>query len=118
MVRWLEAFPVPRESPAHRVRYLRFYSGGAVPKLFEYTPWFENAKVFFLGQCGDQSWISSFRGLPQSVTSLVINTDTIAPLQIQKIMAQLPNLDDLIVLDMGYVPQRQTKGRWLGPERP
>ena len=39
--------------------------------------------------------VHSFRGLPQSVTSLVIKTDVFTLMEIRELLEQLPNLDDL-----------------------
>ena len=100
MARWLEAFPVPEESPAHLVRELRFALGGrysASQDLFEYVQRFTNVEgVAWLGYGGFQSsWIISFGRSPQSLTSLTIETDTVTLVQIRDILAQLPNLDNL-----------------------
>ena len=54
MVKWLEMFPVPEESPAHLARLLLFSIGkhDDVPeKFYEYTPWFTN--VMRAGLSGD-----------------------------------------------------------------
>ena len=100
MARWLEAFPVPEESPAHLVRELRFALGGrysASQDLLEYVQRFTNVEgVAWLGYGGFQSsWILSFGRSPQSLTSLTIETDTVTLVQIRDILAQLPNLDNL-----------------------
>ena len=96
MTKWLETFPVPEQSPAHYIRDLRVSIGGfnCSPEMFfEYTPWFSNVeRVTFLG---DGRWIPTFWRLPESVTSLTINTDIATFAQIQGIMMHLPNLDDL-----------------------
>ena len=106
MVRWLETFPVPEESPAHLVKHLYFTVGKYVdgPKeFFEYTPWFTKVeRVVLLGHGGFQPlWIPSFWRLPQSATSLVINAGKQSLRQIQVLMAQLPNLNDLSLV--GYI---------------
>jgi hypothetical protein len=43
-------------------------------------------------------WIPPFARLPQSVTSLTINTDIATILEIRDVIQQLPNLDDLKLL--------------------
>ena len=101
MTRWLEAFPVPEESPARHVRHLRFLIGGDddVPKKFsEYTPRFTNAeKVSFLeGEGLMSAWRPPSWRLPQSVTSLTIDVGAVTTLiRVRDIVAQLPELDDL-----------------------
>lgn len=98
--RWLKVFPVPEESPAHYVRDLRLSTGGdrCVPdKFFEYTPWFTNVeRVYFLGLGTLQPLrVAWFWRLPQSVTSLTIDTGEATLMQIRDLMAHLPNLDTL-----------------------
>jgi len=93
-------FPLPEESPAHHVRELRVWIGGysRVPeKFFKYTPWFVNAeRMFLLGNGGVPPLRTpSLWRLPQSVTSLTVNTSVVTFVQIRDIMAKLPNLDDL-----------------------
>ena len=100
MVRWLETFPAPEESPAHHVRDLRFSVGrdDNVPeRFFEYTPWFTNVERTTLSAHeGIQPLrVPPFLRLPESVTSLTINADTLFLEQIRVIMTQLPNLDNL-----------------------
>ena len=98
MARWFKIFPVPEECPAHNVRDLRFLvKDGDVPeKFFKYTPWFTNVKVTFFGHSRSQPLcIPPLRGLPQSVTSLVINADMISRRQIRDVMEWLPDLDNL-----------------------
>jgi hypothetical protein len=98
--RWVKTFPVPGESPAHYVRDLCFslwgYSG-APQKVFDHVPWFINVeKMAWLGHGGFRSpWILSLGRLPQSLTSLTIETDPVTIVQIRDILAQLPNLDNL-----------------------
>ena len=117
MAKWLKAFPVPQQSPARHVRDLRFSLGGyygAPEEFFRCTPWFTNVKkMTLLGHGGFRPLLMPLSvRLPQSVTSLTINTDTIALTQIRDVMAQLPNLDDLslsgsVVVDRGTLP-------WMG----
>ena len=127
MVRWVETFPVPEESPAHHVRDLRLSIGGrnSVPEKFlEYTPWFTNVEgvSFFQQNRSQPLWIPSFWRFPQSVTSLTINADRVFLSQIQNIMAQLPNLDDVVLsgtlaaVDERTLPGIGTasKGRFCG----
>src|ERR1700753_3460631 len=100
MDRWLKAFPVPEESPAPYARDLslsleeRYY----VPyEFFKRIQWFSNVRKLTMSrEGGNQSWwISPLVGLPQSVTSLTINEDSITVIRIRDIMLQLPNLNDL-----------------------
>ena len=98
--RWLKTFPEPEESPAHHVRDLRVWIGGAdcVPdKLFEYIQWFTDLpRIYFLGDGRELSLPRpSLWKLPQSITSLTINTNVFTLTQVWDIMVQLPNLDDL-----------------------
>jgi len=100
MTRWFKLFPLPEKSPAHYVRELRVWIGGhsRVPeKFFKYTPCFVNVeRMFLLGNGGVAPWRTpSIWRLPQSVTSLTINTSVVTLVQIRDIIAQLPNLDDL-----------------------
>ena len=100
--RWLKTFPVPEDSPAHHVRDLRFSIGGDVgahKRFSEYTPRFTNVdSITLLGYGGfQQLWILPFGRLPQSVTSLTVDTDGFTPSQVQGVMAQLPNLNDLSI---------------------
>jgi len=119
--RWLEVFPVPEESPAHHLRDLRIWIGGhhrRVPeRLFECTPWFTNVeKVSLLGYWGfPQLRIPSCWRLPQSVTSLTVNTNVATLVQIRNIMAQLPNLENLS-LSGSHIPvnRRALLGRFVG----
>ena len=71
--RWLETFPVPEESPARYVRHLHITVKRSDSPLR----------------------MTSFGGLPQSVTSLTVVAIIAVLPKIQQIMVQLPNLDDL-----------------------
>jgi len=98
--RWFRLFPVPEESPAHHVRELGIWIAGQdwVPeRFFEYTPCFTNAEtVRLLGYGGVPPLrVPSLWKFPQSVTSLVVNSGVVTPVQIRDIIAQLRNLDDL-----------------------
>ena len=99
--RWFELFPVPDESPAHHVRDLRVWINGnrcCVPeKFFEYTPQFTGAeRMELVGHMGPMLLLRpSYWKLPQSITSLTINTNAVTLVQVRDIMAQLSNLDDL-----------------------
>jgi len=98
--RWPKTFPVPEESPAHRVRNLRVRIGGigCVPEnLFEFTQWFSNTeKISLIGYGGAPPLRRpSLWRLPQSVTTLFVNTDAINLAQVRDVMVQLPNLDSL-----------------------
>jgi len=97
---WFKTFPAPQESPAHRVGDLRIWIGGDIrvpEKFFEYTPWFKEVySMRLLGYGGlPLSRGPLFWKLPQSVTSLAIDTCVVTLIQVRDIMAQLPNLDDL-----------------------
>ena len=103
MHRWFRVFPVPEESPAHLVKELRVWIAGQdwVPeRFFEYTSCFTNTeRVHLLGYGGAPPLrVPSLWKLPQSVTSLVINSGVVTLTQIRDIMAQLPNLDDLSLM--------------------
>ena len=102
MTRWLETFPVPEESPARHVRHLHFWIGhydGVPENFFKYTPWFTNAEKVALQV--DERFrplpIPSFWRLPQSVTSLTISGSMVTLPQVQKVMVQLPNLNNLVL---------------------
>ena len=97
MARWLKAFPVPEESPAHYVRHLRFKVGWyhKLPEeFFEHIPWFTNVERMTLSGDGTPFWMNSFWRSPPSITSVAIDVEA-APMRVQAIMAQLPNLDSL-----------------------
>jgi len=100
--RWIKTFPVPEESPACHVRDLRVWievGSRALEKCAEYTPWFTNVeKLSLLGDGGLPLLRgSSFWRLPESVTTLAIDMGKITLVQVRGIMAQLPNLDNLIL---------------------
>ena len=87
-------------SPARYVRNLRIWVGGEdnVPEnLFELTQRFSNVeKISLMGHDGVPPLQRPLLWrLPQSITSLAIDTDTITLLQVRDVMAHLPNLDDL-----------------------
>ena len=113
MLRWLETFPVPENSPAHFVRHLHLSIGeygGAPEKFFEYIPWFTDVEKATLLNYEDFGllWIPPFWRLPQSVTSLTIGPYTHGGLmRVRDIMSQLPNLDDLS-LSWSY-PERRDR---------
>ena len=97
MGRWLKTFPVPEESPAHHVRDLCIWIGGhllVAEKFREYTQWFTNVEEISL--MGVPPYRVPLLGrLPRSATSLTINTNAATPLQLQRIMILLPNLNNL-----------------------
>ena len=100
MVGWLKTFPVPERSLAHLVRELTLSLGGrhaAPEEFFRHTQWFTNVeKLTVSGIQGFQPvWIPPFGRLPESVTSLTIDTDIVTLLEIRDLMMQLPNLKDL-----------------------
>jgi len=99
---WARDIPVPEESPARHVRDLRICVGGKdwVPeKFFEYTSWFTNVRrLTLLGRGGFPPFRTpSLWRLPRSVASLIITTNVCTLVEI-RIMARLPNLDDLSLL--------------------
>jgi len=108
---WLKMFPVREESPAYHVRDLCLEIGGdvrdGIPEEFlECIEWFTDVDRMTLSgyKCAPPGYGGfpslpkpSFQKLPMSVTSLTINTDAVALVQLRDIMAQLPNLDDLVV---------------------
>ena len=99
---WLKTFPVPEESPARRVRDLRFSIGAddVFPEaLFEYTPCFTNVERVTVVGNGmfdilEPEWT---RLLSQSSTSLTFGPDTFTtrPVQIRDVMALLSGSGDL-----------------------
>ena len=101
--RWFKTFPVPEESPAHYVRELCVWIGGSgrVPEeFFEYTTaWFTGVDRMHLSGYGYGGSPPSpgplFWRLPQSTTSLTISTNVATLLQVQDMLAQLPDLDNL-----------------------
>ena len=101
MYRWLEAFPVPDRSPAHHLRDLSISSAGELIFPDEFLgriQWFTNVKqMTMLGQAISNRHFDtpSFVGVPQSVTSLTIESPVIDTENTRNIMALLPNLDDL-----------------------
>ena len=127
MDRWLKTFPIPEESPASHVRELRVRIVGddRVPeRFFRYTRWFTNVeKMSLLGLEGVPPLRTpSLWKLPQSITSLIINTDVVTLVQLRDIMAHLPSLDDLslsgspIPVDKSVLPGIGTtlRGRFGG----
>ena len=131
---WLKTFPVREDSPAHHVRDIRLEIGqtARIPeRFFECIPWFADVDKMTssghgggpLGYGGYSSWPEpSFWKLPRSVTSLSIKTDAVTLMHARDIMAQLPNLDDLVIsyslseVDRGKLPGIGTvlKGRFGG----
>ena len=123
--KWLKTFPVREASPAHHVRhlYLRIGLVVRIPKeFFKCIPWFtEVDRMTILGHGGvplgsggvSSSPEPSFWNLPKSVTSLTIDTDVITLVQVRDIMAQLPNLKDLALLD-SLVEADRAKLRGIG----
>ena len=103
MDRWFEMFPVPEESPARHVKDLHVEIGWDDPvpdRFFECTPWFTNVeRVYLLGHMAPPSSLkpSSWK-LPESITSLTVNTSVFTLVQVRDVMAQLPNLDDLTLM--------------------
>ena len=100
MAIWLKTFPIHEESPAHYTKDLSLSLGGchaAPEEFFRRTQRFTNVKKLTVsGTQGLQPvWIPSFGRLPESVTSLTIDTDIATLLEIRDLMVQLPNLSDL-----------------------
>ena len=98
--RWLKVFPVAEESPTHCVRNLTIWiaSNDHVPEaFFECTPWFTNVEEISLRGYGGGPPLRrpSLWRLPQSITTLDLNSSEVTPVQLRDIMAQLPNLDNL-----------------------
>ena len=97
---WIKTFPVPEDSPVRHARDLEIRIGddsSAPGKFFEYLPWFTNLDSMTLsGHWGSPLLRGpSYWRLPQSITSLAINTNAVTLVNIRDIMVQLPNLDDL-----------------------
>ena len=98
--RWIRGFPVQEQSPAHHVRELSLSLEGyayAPHEFFKRLQWFTNVKKVTLsgGRDKDWLWTTSPGRLPQSVTSLAIDSaDSIGILRIRDVMLQLPNLND------------------------
>jgi len=119
---WLKTFPVQEKSPAHHVKDLRLEVGQSariIEEFFKCIPWFTNAnKLSFLGYGGaplgfgrfSPFWEPSCWKLPRSVTSLTINTHAVTLVQVRDIMAQLPNLDDLVLLVYADAESKKSPG--------
>jgi len=107
--RWLRIFPVREESPAHYVRDIRLEIGqnARIPeRFFECIPWFTDVDKMMLSgygaslpRYGGSAPLPgpSFWKLPTSVTSLTISTAVVTLVQVRDIMAQLPNLNNLVL---------------------
>ena len=98
--KWLKTFPVPEKGPARYVRDLRFSLKayyGAPEAFFEHILWFKKVERVTLQGSGQFQplWTPPFVRLPQSTTSLTVNTDNIPLAKIRNVMVQLPNLNDL-----------------------
>ena len=111
--KWLKKFPMPAESPAHHVRALRFSIEGYDNAPEEFCAWFTNVERVTLSGHGKVQplWIPSSGCLPQSVTSLTINTNMLSLVQVRDIMGQLQNLDNLSLMgSLVVVPGRAPTG--------
>ena len=120
---WLKTFPIREESPAHYVKDLRLRMGHG-PRLpeefFECIPWFtEVDRMSFLGYgaapLGYRTSPSpgpSFWRPPRSVTSLTISTAVVTLVQVRDIVAQLPNLNDLVL--SGFDEPKRSKLPGIG----
>ena len=96
----MKRFPVPKEAPTHYVRDLHVWIGLDVEtpeRFFDHLPWFTNVDRMSLLGYGGSPLLRSFWRLPESVTSLTIDTGVVSLVQVQDIMVQLPNLDNLSV---------------------
>ena len=97
--KWLNAFPVPEESPAHYVRYLSAQIGerDCIPEeFFQRTlPWFGNVKNVALWGDWYGRQVYPFWRLPQPVTTLAIGMNAFTLMEIRDLLARLPNLDNL-----------------------
>jgi len=97
MDRWLYAFPVPEESPAHHFRELCMTFGEInwfPDKFFEHAPRFTNLRKLSLFGAEDclGSRLPSLWRLPESVTSLTITgSNDVTLVGVWDIMARLPN---------------------------
>jgi len=110
--RWLIAFPVPEQSPAHHVRRLGIWleAPGWVPEeFFEHTPWFTNVRSIYLSGRGmaPKLHIPSHWRLPESVTSLTVGYCRVTLVELRGIMARLPNLDNLALPALHIPPGRR-----------
>jgi len=113
---------VREESPAHHVKDLRLHIGEhtRIPeKILECIPWFTDVDMISLlgyavvplGYGGfSPLWEPLFWKLPMSVRSLTVNTSAVTLLQVRDIMAQLPNLDDLVLSRLAEVGGRKLPG--------
>ena len=96
MDKWLKAFPVPEESPAHYVRALRIWTGGerCLPdKVFGRTSLFTNAEkvsLFAYGPVQRYETAPLCWWFPPTFNGGGVNL-----VQVRDLMAQLPNLNDL-----------------------
>jgi len=120
--KWLEIFPMQEKSPAHHVRDLCLEIGQftRIPEVFfECIPWFTDVdRMYFPGYGGvplgyggfSPLWEPSLWKLPRSVTSLTIDTGAVTLVQVRDIMAQLPNLDDLVLSHFAGEGGRQLEG--------
>jgi hypothetical protein len=101
MFKWLKAFPVPEQTPAHHVRDLRLSLGGlhdAPDDFFRRIRWFTGVrKLTVLGKDISHSvpTLHTRRRYPLFVACSPSNTVTATVLQIRDVMAQLQNLNDL-----------------------
>ena len=97
MNRWLKTFPIPDQSPARYVRNLRLWIRRIPRGLFKHSAYLKNVRRMFLVGWGKVLGfqLPSLWVLPQSVTSLTIDTGAVTLVEIRDIMVRLPNLDDL-----------------------
>lgn len=103
ILKWVQVFPIPEQSPAHLVRDLRISIGSYRHPSIEtlgLVGCFTNVMKFSIsGEGENQPWcLSSFAGFPRSVTSLVVDANLVTIFQIREVILQLPGLDDLAVL--------------------
>lgn len=99
MEKWLKAFPVPEQSPAHHVRNMCLSVGGYyVPpgEFFRRIQWFTNVKKVTVQ--GKEMFdgcleIPLYAKVPQSVTSLTIEARVMGLELMRDVVVQLPDLD-------------------------
>ena len=112
---WLRTFPVPEQAPTHLVRDIRLSIGTRLHfpyrKFLRHIQGFTNLEANTVHGRYQFLWVPWLVGLPQSVTTLVIDADAIRILQVQHIMAQLPNLNNLSLSgDVQMVDRKELQG--------
>ena len=109
--RWLRTFPVPEQAPTHLVRHICLSNGIRLDfyyhEFLRHIQGFTNLEAISMHGTGQIWWVPWLVGLPQSVTTLAISSDGISILQVQRIMAQLPNLNNLSLSGDIRMPDRK-----------